>query len=79
MWLFAIAGAIALLGGTTGFDDLYIWGVVSLVFALMSWRGAKEKAKAETRKREQYEADIAAAASRITPSAPPPAPPPADH
>jgi hypothetical protein len=65
MWLFAIAGVIALLGGTTGFSDLYIWGIVSFAFALMSWRGTKEKARDEIRRREQYESDVAATAARL--------------
>jgi hypothetical protein len=67
MWIFGAAGVIALLGGLTGFSDLYLWGVVSFVFALMSWRGTKERARDELRKREQYEADIAAAAGRLQP------------
>jgi hypothetical protein len=65
MWLFGIAGVIALLGGTTGFSDLYVWGIVSFVFALMSWRGTKEKARDAAKVTQQYEADVAAAAARM--------------
>lgn len=77
MWIFAVAGVFALLGGTTGFSDLYIWGGVSFVFALMSWRGSKEKLRQEVKRRDQYEADISAAAVRLQtqPEGQPEAPP----
>lgn len=71
MWIFVAAAVLCLLGAFTGFDDLYIWAVVSLVLALMSWRGAKEKAKDEDAKRVRYEADVAAAAA-ARPQEPPP-------
>lgn len=76
MWIFVAAAVACLLGALTGFVDLYVWAVVSLVFALMSWRGAKEKAKDEVAKQSKYEADIEAAAARLQ-AQPAPAPPPA--
>ena len=71
MWIFVAAAVLCLIGATTGFGDLYIWTVVSLVFALMSWRGAKEKAKDEDEKRVRYEADVAAAAAARAHDPPP--------
>ena len=61
-WIFGIAGGFCLLGGSTGFGDLYIWGVVSLIFAAMSWRGTAEKVKKDERERASYLADLQAIA-----------------
>lgn len=71
MWLFGIAAVFCLLGGSTGFTDLYVWAVVSIVFALMSWRGTKEKMRDEETRRQQYEADVAAVAARMHEPQPP--------
>lgn len=40
--VFALSGVIAFMGSGS-FPDLVIWGVVSLVLALMSWFGYREK------------------------------------
>lgn len=77
MWVFAIAGVFALLGGSSGFSDLYIWGVVSFIFALMSWRGSIEKEREEAENQARYHADVQAAATRLVPQPEPTVPPPA--
>lgn len=44
MWTFAVGAVVALLGGAFGdFSDLIIWGIASLVLALLAWRGSIEK------------------------------------
>lgn len=63
MWLFVVAGLFCLIGGATGFSDLFIWAVVSFAFALMAWRGTKEKEKKALEEQERYQADVQAAAS----------------
>lgn len=63
MWLFGIAALLCLIGATSGFTDLYIWAAVSVAFAVMSYFGAREKARDEAEKRRRYEADVAAAAA----------------
>jgi hypothetical protein len=47
--VFTIAGALGvIMGTTTGFTDLMIWGVVSLVLAFMSIFGRRELRKKKT-------------------------------
>jgi uncharacterized membrane protein len=45
--VFILAGVLGLaVGGTTGFTDMTVWGVISLVLAVLSffaWRGDKKK------------------------------------
>jgi hypothetical protein len=62
MWIFGTATVFALIGGTTGFSDLFIWAGASALFALASWRGIAEKAKKDGMERAAYQADVAAAA-----------------
>lgn len=72
MWLFGVAGVLLLIGGGTGFSDLFIWAVASFVFAVMSWRGIKEQARKDEEQRARYQADVAAAAAaQGGPSTPP--------
>jgi hypothetical protein len=80
MWVFGVAGAFALVGGGSGFSDLYFWGVVSFIFAFMSWRGSIEQELEAAEAQARYEADVHAAATRLgaEPQAPvQPATPPA--
>ncbi len=58
MWVFVAAGVFCLIGGATGFSDLFIWAVASFIFAVMSWRGTKEREKAELDKQQRYRADV---------------------
>lgn len=44
------------------FSDLWIWMVVALGLAFLSWRGIREKARNDERDRLRYERDVAAAA-----------------
>ncbi len=62
MWLYSIATALALIGGSAGFGDLYIWAGASALFAVGSWRGIAEKERTDEQKRAAYAADVAAAA-----------------
>jgi len=67
MWLFGVAALSCLIGATAGqFPDLYIWTAISVVFALMSWGGVREKRKKEAADRAQYQSDLMAAARAIT-------------
>lgn len=44
--VFCIAAPLAFIGGAAGdFGDLYVWGVVSLIFAAMSYGGMRELRK----------------------------------
>ena len=65
MWVFAAAGVFCLIGGATGFSDLFIWAVASFIFAVMSWRGTKEREKADLEKQQRYQTDVAAAAASV--------------
>ena len=60
-WLYGIAALFCAIGAGTGFSDLWIWMIVSIVFAAMSWRGIGEKERRETEERERYRADLQAA------------------
>ena len=62
MWIFGTATVFALIGGTTGFSDLFIWAGASALFTLASWRGIAEKAKKDEQEHAAYRADVAAAA-----------------
>lgn len=62
MWLYGSAALMCLIGATAGFSDLWIWMVVSIGFATMSWRGISEKARAEEDARAAYRVDVQAAA-----------------
>ncbi len=60
MWVFSGAALLGLIGATAGgFPDLWVWTVVSAVFALMSWRGIKEKNEKDARANAQHEANLA--------------------
>ena len=77
MWIFIAAAVSCLIGGATGFSDLFIWAAISLIFALMSWRGTKERENQEAEKRSRYQADVnAAAAAGAAHHQPPPVPTP---
>ncbi len=65
MWLFGISAVFGVIGGASGFSDLFIWAGASALFALASWRGIREKAKKDEQERAAYQADIAAAAAQI--------------
>ena len=43
MWLFLSAIPVCVVGGALGLDDLYVWGGVSGLFALGSWKGIEEQ------------------------------------
>lgn len=66
VWLFAIAALSCLIGGAAGFTDLFIWAVVSVGFAVMSFFGIRERRKKEEQDRGRYQADVAAAAASIS-------------
>jgi hypothetical protein len=68
MWVFGVASVFCLIGGTSGFSDLFIWAGASALFALASWRGIREQAVKDERERAAYKADIAAAAAQIAKS-----------
>ena len=65
MWLFGVASLFWLGAGAAGFSDAFIWMVASIIFAVMSWRGTKEKASKDEEERARYHADIATAAAAI--------------
>ncbi len=47
---FVVAAIFALLAGTTTpFGDLTVWGIISVVLAIMSFFGRREKRKAATK------------------------------
>jgi len=62
MWTFGTAGTLCLLGGSTGFSDLYVWAGLSFGLSLMSWAGIKEKQRKLEEQRAAYLADVQAAA-----------------
>jgi hypothetical protein len=62
MWIFIAAGVFCVIGGSTGYSDLFIWAGASALFALMSWRGISEKQKKDEQERARYQADVLAAA-----------------
>jgi hypothetical protein len=74
MWIFIAAALLCLLGGASGFSDLFVWAAASGVFALMSWRGTLEKRREVDEKQRQYEADVAAAAAQARQPPPPDTP-----
>jgi hypothetical protein len=53
--LFAVAGVLCIVGGAMGFTDLFVWGVVSFAFALMSFFGVREKARDDALKEAQLQ------------------------
>lgn len=61
MWLYGVAALCLLIAGSAGYGDGYIWAGASVIFALMSWRGIRERRDKEERDRARYQADIAAA------------------
>jgi membrane protein implicated in regulation of membrane protease activity len=65
IWIYSIAGLFLLIAGTAGYGDGYIWAVVSVIFALMSWRGVRERRNKDERERARYQADIATAAAAM--------------
>jgi hypothetical protein len=62
VWLFSVAAVLALIGGSTGFSDLFIWAGASALFAVGSWRGIAEKEKKDEQERAAYAANVAAVA-----------------
>jgi hypothetical protein len=70
-WIFGVAGVFCLLGGSSGFSDLYLWAFVSGAFALMSWRGISEKKSKDERERVAYLADVQAMVQAQQLSTPP--------
>ena len=60
-WLYGAASAMCLIGATAGFEDLWIWMVVSIIFTLMSWRGIGERREQEEEERTRYREDVQAA------------------
>ena len=65
LWLYAVAAFFLVIAGTAGYGDGYVWAVASAIFALMSWRGIRERREKEERDRARYQADLAAAASAM--------------
>jgi hypothetical protein len=65
MWLFSIAAVFGVIGGATGFSDLFIWAGASALFAAASWRGISEQAKKDEQQRAAYRADVMAAATAV--------------
>lgn len=65
LWVFGIASLLWVGAGAAGFTDAYFWMVASIIFAVMSWRGMKEKRKKDQEERTRYQADIAAAATML--------------
>lgn len=65
MWIFGVASLFWLGAGAAGFSDAFIWVVASIVFAVMSWRGTKEKARKDEEDRARYQADITTAAAAV--------------
>ena len=66
MWIFGVAAGFWLIAGTAGFTDGFIWMAASIVFALMSRRGIREKQEKVDEDRARYAADVAAAAQAIS-------------
>lgn len=60
MWLFAASVPLCAIGGLLGFDDLYIWAVFGIVFALGSWRGIPEKERELEQQAAQRQAALTA-------------------
>ena len=73
MWIFSGASILWLIAGAAGFTDGFVWMVASIVFALMSWRGIREKKAKDEGARARYDADVAvaAAARQPVPQVPP--------
>jgi hypothetical protein len=61
VWVYGGASLCCLIGAAAGFEDLWIWMVVSVIFTLMSWRGIGEKREQEEEERSRYRADVQAA------------------
>ena len=54
-WFYLAAAPVFLIAGGAGYDDAYIWAVVSLIFMAMAWRGVKERENAQAKTQEaQY-------------------------
>ena len=54
VWLYVNAAPFLVLAGAGGYTDGYIWAGASVVFALMSWRGIRERREKEERDRARY-------------------------
>ena len=66
VWAFGVAAVFGLIGASAGgFPDLWVWTVVSVILALMSRRGIKEKANKEAEEAARYQADVVAAAAQV--------------
>lgn len=54
-WVFLAAAPILLIAGGGGYQDAYVWAVVSLIFTAMAWRGIGERRrKEEAAQQAQY-------------------------
>jgi hypothetical protein len=51
-WFYLAAAPLLLLAGVGGYEDGYIWAVVSLIFMAMAWRGIKERERKEAERQE---------------------------
>lgn len=65
VWLYGIAAPLLLGAGAAGFTDGFIWAFVSAGFALMSWRGIKERARKQEQDSAVFQANVAAAAAAL--------------
>ncbi len=61
MWIYGAAALMLVGAGVAGYSDAFIWAVASVIFAVMSWRGIKEKSDKDEQERARYQADIATA------------------
>jgi hypothetical protein len=71
--IFALAGVFGLLSaGTAEFHDLYVWGGISFVLALLSWfgwrgkRSAQREANAERQRQRDRDAQLDALLTKRT-------------
>ncbi len=54
-WVFLAAAPILLIAAGGGYEDAYVWAVVSLIFMAMAWRGIGErKRKEQATQQAQY-------------------------
>lgn len=63
MWIYGVAALLLVGAGAAGYTDGFIWAVASVIFAVMSWAGIKEKVQKDEQERARYQADVAAAAA----------------
>jgi hypothetical protein len=65
VWLYGIAAPLLLGAGAAGFTDGFIWAFVSTGFALMSWRGVKERVRKQEQEAAAFQANVVAAAAAL--------------